>query len=211
MSDYYLDEGLDYGDDGDLYADDVYDEPAAIDPATIAAMQTYVDEAQAAGQAAYDQQLAEFEARQAQEYAARAAEQQQAELEAEAAEEMITRIYNTAVNAGLDPADTDAMMELHSIASGLTADRQFQSEHGDMADQVRAAFSRAASLIGEEPADEVEAAANFMERRRAHRALDENRSGDADRSVRESALELYAIVGDEDKRNPELRERFGLE
>jgi hypothetical protein len=198
----------DYFDDG-LFDEEPVDEGGyTLDPELLDEMARANAEAQAAGQAAFDQQLDEFEARWEVEDQQRAAEQEAADAEAATEDQVAAMFTKAAGAAGI--SDEVSMTKAIVYAEGLLADPDWLNLHPVPGPgQVEAAIGEAMQLVSPaDEGDELDVATRFMTRRRAEAGY----FGDLTRAQEnaEAALEILATVGNEDVRNPELRAAVGL-
>jgi hypothetical protein len=130
----------DYADE--LYDDELYDEAPTFDAETFAAMEDAAEAARVAYDEAFDEALAESEARWEDEDAAREAlEQEAASLEA-AEQNAAMLIVNGCEQAGI--VDDAARAEVYRLAEGLVRDPDF---HHDPRGRAEAAIGKAVELV----------------------------------------------------------------
>ena len=149
----------DYADE--LYDDELYDEAPTFDAETFAAMEDAAEAARVAYDEAFDEALAESEARWADEDAAREAQEQEAASLEAAEQNAAMLIVNGCEQAGI--VDDAARAEVYRLAEGLVRDPDF---HHDPRGRAEAAIGKAVELVST-PKDEVQAPSRFVSRRNA--------------------------------------------
>jgi hypothetical protein len=176
----------DYAGD-EFYVDDDY----GIDPEVLDEMQVWAEEAQAAGQAAFDERLDEFERQQAAEDEQLAAEAEYEDAVAADEQTLETLFIEAGQRHGI--RSESEMTTAIAVANGLLSDPSFIDQHREPGiGQVKAAINRAMELVvPEDEGDEIETAVRVMNRRRAERNYYE---GSEDPSAGETLLEAGAIA-----------------